>query len=157
MRQPEPAMPVEGGGVRALSVGDFMTRELVTLKETDDLALAEQMLRLGGIRHLPVVSEGKLVGLVTQRDLLRASATRPARTTLASEIMVRQPVAVSPATSLVHAARAMLEKKFGCLPVCGEDGMLLGIITESDFVRFAADMVQDLDLVAEAVQGNHRA
>jgi len=157
MRQPEPAMPVEGSAVRALSVGDFMTRELLTLKETDDLALAEQMLRLGAIRHLPVVRDGKLVGLVTQRDLLRASATRAARTTVASEIMVREPVTVRPSTPLVRAARAMLEKKFGCLPVCDEDGVLVGIITEADFVRFAADMVQDLDLVAEAVNGSHRA
>jgi CBS domain-containing membrane protein len=157
MRQPDPAMPVECGGMRALSVGDFMTRELVTLDESDDLALADQMLRLGGIRHLPVVKEGKLVGLVTQRDLLRAAATRPARSTAAAEIMVRDPMAVSPATPLVHAARAMLERKFGCLPVCREDGTLVGIITEADFVRFAADMVQDLDLVAEAVSGANRA
>jgi CBS domain-containing protein len=157
MRQPEETTATEGNAVRALSVGDFMTRELVTLKETDDLALAEQMLRLGGIRHLPVVRDGKLVGLVTQRDLLRASATRPARTTAASEIRVREPVAVRPTTPLVRAARAMLERKFGCLPVCDEEGMLVGIITEADFVRFAADMVQDLDLVAEAVSGPHRA
>ncbi|HEX8910363.1 MAG TPA: CBS domain-containing protein, partial [Anaeromyxobacteraceae bacterium] len=81
-------MSVESGAVRALSVGDFMTRELVTLKESDDLALAEQMLRLGGIRHLPVVRDGKLVGLVTQRDLLRASATHAARSTVAGDIMV---------------------------------------------------------------------
>ncbi|GEJ59163.1 CBS domain-containing protein [Anaeromyxobacter diazotrophicus] len=157
MQQPDEAAPAAESGVRTLRVGDFMTRELVTLKETDDLALAEQMLRLGAIRHLPVVRDGKLVGLVTQRDLLRASATRPARTTAASEIMVREPVTVSPTTSLVRAARVMLERKYGCLPVCGDDGALLGIITEADFVRFAADMVQDLDLVAEAVQGSTRA
>jgi CBS domain-containing protein len=157
MAQPEETIPTGGSAVRALSVGDFMTRELVTLKETDDLALAEQMLRLGAIRHLPVVRNGKLVGLVTQRDLLRASATRPARTTAASEIMVREPVAVRPTTPFVRAARVMLERKFGCLPVCDEEGTLVGIITESDFVRFAADMVQDLDLVAEAVSGSRRA
>ena len=157
MRQPEAVEQMDADGVRALSVGDFMTRELVTLKETDDLALAEQMLRLGGIRHLPVVRERKLVGILTHRDLLRSAATRPARSTLAGEVMTRDPVAVRPATSLAHAARSMLQHKFGCLPVCDGDGTLLGIITESDFVRFAADMMQDLDLVAEAVRGRHRA
>lgn len=156
MRQPEETTPVQGGTVRALSVGDFMTRELVTVQETDDLALAEQMLRLGSIRHLPVVRGGRLVGLVTQRDLLRAAA-RPARSTPVSDIMVREPTTVAPETPLVHAARTMLARKFGCLPVCGPDGALVGIITEADFVRFAADMVQDLDLVAEAVSGTHRA
>jgi CBS domain-containing protein len=51
----------------------------------------------------------------------------------------------------------MLANKFGCLPVCDEDGTVVGIITESDFVRFAADMVQDLDMVAEAVGSQNRA
>jgi CBS domain-containing protein len=157
MREPVEAVAIESSGVRAISVGDFMTRELVTLDELDDLALAEQILRLGSIRHLPVVRDRKLVGLLTQRDLLRAAATHPAATTLARDVMVREPASVRPSTSLVHAARTMLAKKYGCLPVCEEDGTLVGIITESDFVRFAADVVQDLDLVAEAVGSNHRA
>ncbi len=147
----------ESTGIRSITVGDFMTRELVTLQESDDLALAEQMLKLGSIRHLPVVRAGKLVGLVTQRDLLRAALTHALQRTTAAEVMVRDPVSVRPTTSLVQAARVMLEHKFGCLPVCDEAGTLLGIITEADFVRFAADMVQDLDLVAEAVGSQTRA
>ncbi len=157
MQQIEEAVPVEGSGVRALTVGDFMTRELVTLKESDDLALAEQILRLGGIRHLPVVRDQRLVGLLTHRDVLRALATQMPRTTPARDVMTKDPVTVRPTTSLVHAARVMLEKKFGCLPVCDGNHALVGIITESDFVRFAADMVQDLDLVAEAVKTSTRA
>jgi CBS domain-containing protein len=146
------------GGVRSISVGDFMTRELVTVNEDDDLALAESMLRLGGIRHLPVVRHGALVGLVTHRDLLRSAATIvDRRKTRASDVMTRDPEVVRPHTSLVRAARLMLEKKFGCLPVVEEDGKLVGIITESDFVRFAADVVQDLDLVAEAASAQNRA
>jgi CBS domain-containing protein len=136
-----------------IKVADFMTKELVTVKETDDLALAESILRLGGIRHLPVVRDRKLVGLVTHRDLLRSGASRnpTARAIQAQEIMTRSPTVVGPATSLAHAAHLMLRHKYGCLPVCEEDGTLVGIITESDFVRFAADVVQDLDLVQEAV------
>jgi len=64
---------------------------------------------------------------------------------------------VRASTSLVQAARLMLANKFGCLPITEEDGRLSGIITESDFVRFAADMVQDLDMVAEAVSTGTRA
>jgi CBS domain-containing protein len=135
-----------------ITVADFMTRELVMVKESDDLALAEAILRLGGIRHLPVVRERKLVGLVTQRDLLRAAVSgASARERRAQDIMTREPTAVAPRTSLAEAARLMLSRKYGCLPVCEEDGTLVGIVTESDFVRFAADVVQDLDLVAEAV------
>ncbi len=138
--------------VRKITVGDFMTRELVTVQESDDLALADSMLRLGGIRHLPVVRERRLVGLVTQRDMLRAGAAgAAARAMRAEDIMTREPTTVDPRTPLVQAARLMLRHKYGCLPVCETDGTLVGIITESDFVRFAADVVQDLDLVAAAV------
>ncbi len=147
----------DGGALRSLSVGDFMSRELVTLCERDDLALAEQMFRLGGIRHLPVVRDRKLVGLLTRNDLLRAAAARSSKTTVAGEVMTHEPVTVRPTTSLVHAARVMLENKFGCLPVCDEDGALVGIITEADYVRFAADIVQDLALVAQALAPTGRA
>lgn len=142
-----------------ISVADFMTKDLVTVRETDDVALAESLLRLGGIRHLPVVREGKLVGLLTHRDLVRAGEPgRPAARDLpVSEVMTRELVTVRPATSLAHAARTLLERKFGCLPVCDDDGKLVGIVTEADFVRFAADVVRDLDLVAEAVRAQDGA
>jgi CBS domain-containing protein len=102
------------------------------------------------------VRKGQLVGLVTHRDLLRSAMSRDRRSTTAGDIMTRDPEAVRPSTSLVRAARLMLEKKFGCLPVVEHDNRLVGIITESDFVRFAADVVQDLDLVAEAASTQER-
>ena len=143
-----------------IKVADFMTCELVTVQEDDDLALAESILRLGGVRHLPVVHQGKLVGLVTQRDLLRSGASGggpTARAILARDIMTRDVTTVGPETSLAHAAHLMLRHKYGCLPVCAPDGTLLGIVTESDFVRFAADVVQDLDLVQDAVTARGNA
>lgn len=141
-----------------ISVADFMTKDLVTVRESDDLALAESLLRLGGIRHLPVVNGGRLVGLLTHRDVLRSGQSgRPsARTLLVSEIMTRELTTVRPGMGLSQAARLMLERKFGCLPVCDEQGRLVGIVTEADFVRFAADMVRDLDLVVEAVRAQER-
>jgi CBS domain-containing protein len=141
-----------------ISVADFMTKDLVTVRESDDVALAEALLRLGGIRHLPVVREHKLVGILTQRDILRsgASGKAGAREIAVSDVMTREPTAVRPAMALSHAARLMLERKFGCLPVCDNEGKLVGIVTEADFVRFAADVVQDLDLVAEAVRAQDR-
>ncbi len=76
--------------------------------------------------------------------------------TVARDVMTREPTWVRPSTSLVYAARLMLAHKYGCLPVCQDDGTLIGIITEADFVRFAADMVSDLDMVAEAVKPGHQ-
>ena len=142
-----------------ISVADFMTKDLVTVRESDDLALAESLLKLAGIRHLPVVRAGRLVGLLTQRDLLRSgqSGAASARGVAVESIMTREPVSIAPSASLAQAARLMLDRKFGCLPVCGDDGTLVGIVTEADFVRFAADVVRDLDLVAEAVSAQSGA
>ena len=142
-----------------ISVSDFMTKDLVTLRESDDLALAESLLKLGGIRHLPVVRERKLVGILTHRDVLRSgqSGKPAARALPVSDVMTPAPTSVRPATGLAQAARLMLERKYGCLPVCEEDGTLVGIVTEADFVRFAADVVRDLDLMADAVRARERA
>jgi CBS domain-containing membrane protein len=141
-----------------ISVSEFMTKDLVTVRESDDLALAESLLRLGGMRHLPVVRDRKLVGILTQRDILRSgSSGKPlARELPVANVMTRAPTTVRPAMGLAHAARLMLERKYGCLPVCDDDGTLVGIVTEADFVRFAADVVRDLDLVAEAVRAQER-
>ena len=141
-----------------ISVADFMTRDLVTVREADDVALAESLLRVGGIRHLPVVRDRKLVGILTQRDVLRSglSGTASARERAVSDVMTRDPTSVRPGLGLAHAARLMLERKYGCLPVCEEDGTLVGIVTEADFVRFAADVVRDLDLVADVVRAQER-
>ena len=142
-----------------ISVSDFMTKDLVTVRESDDLALAESLLKLGGIRHLPVVRERKLVGLLTHRDVLRSGhwGTPAARELPVADVMTRAPTSVRPATGLAQAARLMLERKWGCLPVCEDDGTLVGIVTEADFVRFAADVVRDLDIMAEAVRVRERA
>jgi CBS domain-containing protein len=128
-----------------------MTRSsLVTITETQNLAMAEELLRLHRIRHLPVVRGGKLVGLVTHRDLLKAAAkcggVDPAKQPLwASDVMVRDVRTVSADTSTREAVKLMLDNKFGCLPVVGADGTLVGILTEADMVRYAQHLIEDMD------------
>lgn len=133
------------------TVGELMTRSsLVTITETQNLAMAEELLRLHRIRHLPVVRGGKLVGLVTHRDLLKAAAkcggVDPAKQPLwASDVMVRDVRTVSADTSTREAVKLMLDNKFGCLPVVGADGTLVGILTEADMVRYAQHLIEDMD------------
>ena len=138
------------------TVGELMTRDLVTLKETQNLALADELLRLHRIRHLPVVREGKLVGLITHRDLLKAASHKsadPARQTQwAADIMNRDVRTVRADMPLRDAVRVMLDNKFGCLPVVGESGNLLGILTEADLVRYAQELIGDLDRLSEAAE-----
>jgi CBS domain-containing protein len=131
------------------TVGELMTRDLVTLAENQNLNQADELLRLHRIRHLPVVRNGKLVGLVTHRDLLKAAAQRgsdPAKQPLwASDVMVRDVKTVRPDTPTRDAVKLMLHNKYGCLPVVGADGELMGILTEADMVRFAQHLIEDLD------------
>ena len=137
-------------------VGELMTRELITLKETQNLALADELLRLNRIRHLPVVRQSKLVGLITHRDLLKATGLKcpdPVKQPLwVSDIMTREVLTVGPDTPLRQAVTMMLSNKFGCLPVVGEEGSLLGILTEADLVRYAQLLISDLDRLSEAAE-----
>lgn len=131
-----------------LKVRDLMTRDLVTLDADENLLLASDVMRLGRIRHLPVVDGEKLVGLVSHRDILQASVSSLvglSKTEDASikmeipvqEVMRREVVTVGPEEPALDACTIILERKLGCLPVVDEDGALLGILTEADFVELA--------------------
>ena len=135
-----------GGQMR---VSDLMTREVATLQRNDKLSIADNVMRLGRIRHLPVIDEdGQLVGIVSQRDLFRGALVkafgygstaqkRVMDTIVVKEVMATEVQTATPQMSLKEAARVMSEKKIGCLPVV-EDGKLVGIVTEGDFVAFLA-------------------
>jgi len=134
------------------TVANLMTRDLVTLGPFDDLSLAETILALGGIRHLPVVEQNqRLVGLISQRDLLRACSNVPPetqRTRLAREVMTVHLHTVRSFTPLSQALEMLLKNRIGCLPVVDEGGRLVGIVTEGDAVRFAAQCLSRLENLA---------
>jgi CBS domain-containing membrane protein len=128
-------------------VRDLMTSDVITLRADDELGSFRDVLYDHGFRHVPVVDEdGNLVGLVTERDLLRNVLTDQADipisvreevmySTRIGDIMIQDVETVEPDDRLPTAAQLMLDNKFGCLPVT--DGpLLVGILTESDFIRF---------------------
>jgi CBS domain-containing protein len=130
-------------------VRDLMTRNVVTLGRNDKLVVADDVMRLGRIRHLPIVDEeGNLAGIVTQRDLFHSGLVRAlgygshARTQILDgfsikEAMTKEVVTTTPDASLKSAALMMLEKKIGCVVVL-EARKIVGILTESDFVAYVA-------------------
>jgi CBS domain-containing protein len=135
----------------AMSVRDLMSHEVTSVRRNDRLSLVDDVMRLGRIRHLPVVDDDddtKIVGLVSLRDVFRGSlaralgyGTRAQQKLLdmlfVKEVMTTELVTTTPDTPLAEAARIMSHRKLGCLPVV-EDGKLVGILTEGDFVSLAA-------------------
>jgi len=131
-----------------LLVKDVMTKEVATLDRNEKLAVADDVMRLGRIRHLPVIDEdGDLAGIVSQRDLfhsglLRAlgfgshAKDRAMDLLVLKEAMKTEVVTVAPSAPLTEAAQTMLERRIGCLVVV-EGKKIVGIITESDFVKLA--------------------
>ncbi len=131
------------------TVADLMTTDVVTLAEEQDVLFATSAMSLRRIRHLPVVRGEQLVGLVSHRDLLRAQAhfmatPRDASTTIASvlarDVMTTEVTTVASTMPADEAAMILVDAKFGCLPVV-DDGALVGIVTEADFLRWAVGVL----------------
>jgi CBS domain-containing protein len=131
-------------------VGQVMTRDVATLGRNEKLVVADDLMKLGRVRHLPIVDDdGTLAGIVTQRDLFHSGLLRAlgygthARhevldSTLVKEAMRTEVCTTTPDTPLAVAAKIMLERKIGCLVVLSE-GKIAGILTESDFVKLALE------------------
>lgn len=129
-------------------VRDLMTREVATLGRNETLRTADDVMRLGRIRHLPVVDDdGLLAGIVSQRDLFHGGLLKAlgygthARgqaldSLVVKEAMTTEVVTTTADTELREAAKIMLDRKIGCLVVL-EGQKIVGILTEADFVKMA--------------------
>ena len=129
-----------------LRVRDAMSREVVTVEPETGVGEAWGLCRERNIRHLPVVEGGKLVGIVSDRDLRDVSpprSTQDQENTLGyvrvREIMTSDVVTAHPLDTIEHAARVIYDRHFNCLPVVA-DGELAGIITSTDLVRTLVEL-----------------
>ena len=130
-----------------LLVRDSMTREVVTLSPRATAAEALALCRERRIRHLPVIEAGRLVGLVSDRDLRSATPALgdPERAAALNEIkvvdhMAREVVTALPDDPIEQAAKSMREENVGCLPVMNGEG-IVGILTTSDVVEAMMHLV----------------
>lgn len=145
-----------------MHVKDLMSTDVFVLYTEDNLLSAEEMMQWKRIRHLPVVDrDSKLQGLITHRDILRASIStivelssgerRAAQAgILIQDIMRTDVLTIGPEADIKDAARVMLREKIGCLLVV-EERQLVGILTEADFLKYVLD---DTPLTDSAVTLN---
>ncbi len=133
-----------------MRVRDLMTRDVIAVSPGDSLARLRDLMYDRDVRHMPVIEANRdLVGLVSQRDLLRSSLIEQAdvpdfiEDALLGKLRVRElmttgVLSVEPDADIREAAQIMWKNKYGCLPVV-EGPRLVGILTESDFVRLMAE------------------
>lgn len=129
------------------TVGQFMSTDLFTVRPGDLVDLAASVMDWRHIRHVPVEDDqGRLVGLVTHRGLLRlvssGSTANGKQPLTVGEIMKANPTSVSSATPTLEAIEIMRNSKIGCLPVV-DDGQLVGIVTSYDFLTATARLFKE--------------
>jgi len=135
-----------------LKVSEFMSTDLFTVQKDDIIELIVDMMDWRKIRYTPVEDkEGKLVGLVTLRVILRHLLKLKNQTdnedlinATAKDIMIENPLTVGPNASILEAMSIMRKSKIGCLPVV-QNGELIGIITEMDFLRISGRLIERLE------------
>jgi len=135
-----------------MKVRELMQAEVVTLEADDQLDLADTIMRLGRIRHMPILAQGQLVGILSQRDLYRAAIStvlelRPSaqREWLAKvrirEVMTANVLNIGPDAPVSEAVRMMVGNRIGCVPVLERD-RLVGLLSESDCLTYLARLLE---------------
>lgn len=137
-----------------MKVKDIMRTNVVSLRNADTLGVAEDIMNMGRIRHLPVVDEeNRVVGIVSQRDLFRATISSVLGFDRSKEhewmgrikvqdVMTKQVTLVDPEAGMSEAVDKFVTDKIGCLPVVNEQGTLVGLLTETDCLRCFRDLLK---------------
>ncbi len=136
------------------SIKTIAIKDLVTITPDTTLPEANRIMKDNGVRRLPVVSDGELVGIVSLSDIQEADPSDATSLSIwelnyllaklkVEKIMTRNPITVTEDASLREVARIMLDNKIGGLPVVDSKGKMVGIITESDVFRVVADEFPD--------------
>jgi CBS domain-containing protein len=140
------------GWVRDLTVGHVMSSQPVTLSPEDNLVRAVEVMRLHGIRRIPIMVQDTVVGLLAEGDVKRAQPSpllgsaaeydALMEQTPVSQIMIRDPITVNAETPLVEAAQTLHSTKYGALPVL-KNGRLVGMLTDTDLSGCLVDLLSE--------------
>jgi CBS domain-containing membrane protein len=133
--------------MRTLTLADMMITNVKVMHEDDSLSSADWDMFVSEIRHLPVVdADHRVVGVLSDRDVLRAAARAPSEQIAVSRIMTRDVHACLPTMPAVEAVAHLLRSKQSALIVTDTHGVLLGIVTTTDFVELARRALAGLDI-----------
>ena len=139
-----------------MTVKELMQTSVATVRGNETLLVAEDLMKTGWVRHVPVIdASARVIGVLTQRDLLKASMSPMASAgpldqqrwlerLFVRDIMSKKPVTIGPEADLAEAVDKLLAGKFGCLPVV-ENGALVGLITETDLLQHLRMLLQKRD------------
>jgi CBS domain-containing protein len=125
-------------------VAEIMTKDVVACSPEDEVGRIWRLMQTTRFAGLPVVKDGKLVGIITQKDLLESGAMLPTfesgkgrfRTSpKVSSVMRTQVIAVEPSTKVISVAKVMVSKNIGRVPVKDKNGKLVGIVDREDIAR----------------------
>ena len=137
-----------------MKVRDIMHTSVVTLHSSDTLNVADDIMTMGRIRHLPVVNgRNQVVGIVTQRDLYKAAISSVLGfdrdkehewlgQVKVADIMTKEVITVAAEAGVIETVDKILTEKIGCLPVVDGDGKLTGLLTETDCLRCFRDLLK---------------
>lgn len=139
-------MTQQAAGLAQLKVRDYMSATVTTLSPDDRLLDADLVIRRTGVRHLPVVRDGHLVGILTERDVRRYAPSILDSTpdqyneifenTSIARVMTKNVKSIGPDAPLADAANLLYSERLGCLPVLDGE-KVVGILTRTDLLRFA--------------------
>ncbi|MGE0684449.1 MAG: CBS domain-containing protein [Candidatus Binatia bacterium] len=136
-----------------MKVKKLMQTSVATVRGNDTLTAVDDLMKTGWVRHLPVVdATDRLLGVITQRDVLKASMSSMAgadpvahqrwlEQVRVRDVMTKKPITIGPEADLSEVVDKLLLGKFGCLPVV-EQGELVGLITETDLLRYLQTLLK---------------
>ncbi len=150
-----------------MTVARWMSHNVITINQADPVSLAFELLLTNDIRHLPVLSRRKLVGIIADRDLHEAlipsdpghthrSMYHTVKNIKAKKIMTPNPITIGPDAPVDQAAQIFFDRRIDCLPVKDAKGKLVGILTSTDILKAFLELreilggIQRIDIVMDA-------
>jgi CBS domain-containing protein len=126
-------------------LGQFMTTKLITVRPDDSMDLAASIMDWKRVRHVPVENDkGELIGLISHRSIIKKIVAGEREESVAiRDIMNPEPIFAHPQTSTVEALRTMREERISCLPIVDEHNILVGVVTEYDFIKLATKILEN--------------